>query len=110
MKFLLRSLLVLAVAVAFGAVLYYVVRALPNDSPNPRPNTNLQPQNRNNTSENPAPRPERSENDHGRGGIGLRFFLGLARRILVFSALVFFAVLGKNYIFERKAFGKKTRD
>jgi hypothetical protein len=104
MKFLVRSVLVLAVAVAFGALLYYAVRALPNDSPNPRPNADVQSQNK-----NPAPRPERSENNRG-GGIGLRSILGLARRILVFSALVFFAVLGKNYIFERKAFGKKRRD
>ncbi|MGE5642202.1 MAG: hypothetical protein ACM3Y8_04240 [Byssovorax cruenta] len=110
MKFLIRSLLVLAVAAIFGLVLYYAVQALPNDSPNPRPNANLQPQNGNNAAENPAPRPERSENDRGGGGIGLRFFFGLARRILVFSAMIFFAVLGKNYIFERKVFGKKTQD
>ena len=105
MKFILRSLLVLAVAVVFGLVLYYAVRALPNDSPPSRPNPGIQTHNENTV---PRPRPERSENDRG-GGTGRRFVLGLARRILVFSALIFFAVLGKNYIFERKPLGKKTR-
>ena len=104
MKFLFRSLLVLAVAIAFGFTLYYAVQTLPNDAPSPRPNPNIQPQNGSNT-----PRPERAENDRG-GGIGLRSILGLARRILVFSALIFFAVLGKNYLFERKPTRKKTPD
>ena len=104
MKFLLRSLLVLAVAIAFGFTLYYAVQTLPNGAPSPRPNPNIQTQNESN-----APRPERAENDRS-GGIGLRFILGLARRILVFSALIFFAVLGKNYLFERKPTRKKTPD
>lgn len=104
MKFLWRSLLVLAVAIAFGFTLYYAVQTLPNGAPSPRPNPNIQTQNESN-----APRPERAENDRS-GGIGLRFILGLARRILVFSALIFFAVLGKNYLFERKPTRKQTPD
>src|SRR5215216_4555922 len=104
MKFLFRSVLVLAVAIAFGFTLYYAVQALPNDTPTPRPNANIQTQNGNNT-----PHPERAENDRG-GGIGLRSILGLARHILMFSALIFFAVLLKNYVFERKPTRKKTSD
>ena len=108
MKFLLRSLLVLAVAVAFGAVLYFAVRALPSDSPNPPPNANL-PGSGRNALENPAPRPERTQSNRG-GGISWRFILGLARRVVTFSVLIFVAVLGKNYIFERKTDKKKTAD
>jgi hypothetical protein len=108
MKFLLRSLLVLAVAVAFGAILYVAVQALPSDSPNPPPNAN-QPGTGRNTPENPAPRPGRSENNRG-GGVSWRFLLGLARRVVTFSVLIFVAVLGKNYIFERKPNKKKISD
>jgi len=48
---------------------------------------------------NPSTRPERPEKN---GGIRWRSLLRIARRVLVFSLLVFAAVLAKNYIFERK--------
>ena len=109
MKFLLRSLVVLCAAVAFGTVLYFADRALPSDSPNPPSNTNVKPETGRNKLKNPAPRPERSENNRG-GGISWRFIFGLARRVVTFSVLIFVAVLGKNYLFERKPNKKKTSD
>lgn len=106
MKFLLRSLLVLAVAVVFGMGLYYAVRVLPTDSPNP-PSSEIQrpPENGTNASGSSTPRKERPEKD--RGGFGLRSILGFARRVIVFSVMVFAAVLARNYIFERKPKGRK---
>ena len=109
MKFILRSLVVLTVAIAFGAVLYFAVRALPSDSPKPPPNANVRPESGRNLPQNPPPRTERSENNRNRA-LGWRLLLGLGRRIVVFSMLIFAAVLGKDYIFKRKPNKKKTAD
>jgi hypothetical protein len=107
MKFLLRSLLVLAIAVIFGVVLYYAVQALPGISLNSPPGARLQPLEGRKEPDRNAPRPERREN----GGRGVsRFILDVTRRILLFSALVFVSVLAKNLIFERRLFGKRPPD
>jgi hypothetical protein len=105
MKFLLRSILVLAVAVAFGLMLYYVVQAVPGGSMN-QPGVNTQADGSQNLPNTPAPKTERPEKNRG-----LRWgsILGFARRVIVFSILVFAAVLGKKYIFERKPDHKNTR-
>jgi hypothetical protein len=98
MKFLLRSLLVLAVAVAFGVVLYYAVQALPGGSkPNPS-RVNTRPEGAKNVPQNPASRPERPEN---RVGFRWRSVLQVTRRAIVFSLLVFISVLAKDFIFKR---------
>ena len=109
MKFLFRSLVVLSIAVAFGAILYFAVRALPSDSPNRPPNTSIQPGSGRNALQNPMPRPGRPENNRG-GGNRWRLILSLARRVVTFSVLIFVAVLGKNYLFDRKPNKKKTSD
>lgn len=96
MKFLLRCLLVLAIALAFGALLYYTVQALPGAAP-ARPGSQLEPQNGNNAGD-PAPRPERSENERGRAP-RLRSIAGVVAKTVLFSVLVFVAVLAKNFIF-----------
>lgn len=104
MKFLFRSLLVLMVAVVFGVGLYYAVQALPMDAPNPSsPEIRRTPES--GSSAQVTPRPERPNKD--RGGIGWRSILEVGRRVVVFSAMVFIAVLAKNYFFERKPDRKK---
>jgi hypothetical protein len=107
MKFLLRSLLVLAIAVIFGVVLYYAVQALPGISFNAPPGDRLQPPEGRKEPDRNAPRPERREND--RRGVR-RSILDVTRRILLFSALVFVSVLAKNLIFERRLFRKRPPD
>ena len=104
MKFLLRSLLVLAIAVIFGVVLYYAVQALPGISFNSPPGARLQPQEGRNGPDRIAPRSERRENDR-RGWS--RSVLSVVRRTLLFSALVFVSVLANNLIFERRLFRKR---
>jgi hypothetical protein len=99
MKFLLRCLLVLAVAVAFGVLLYYSVQALPGASP-ARPGSQLESQNVNNA-QIPGPRPERSENNR-RDGPRLRSVVGVIGKTILFSVLVFVAVLGKNFVFRKR--------
>jgi hypothetical protein len=107
MKFLLRSLLVLAIAVIFGIVLYYTVQALPGISVNGPAGVRLQPQEARNEPDRNAPRPERHQNDR-RGAS--RSILAVVQRILLFSALVFVSVLAKNLIFERRLFRKRPPD
>jgi hypothetical protein len=99
MKFLLRSLLVLAVAVAFGVVLYYAAQALPGGSTPNQSAVKTQPEGAKNAPQNPASRPERPVN---KGGLRLRSVLQVTRRAIVFSFLVFISVLAKNFIFKRK--------
>lgn len=99
MKFLFRSLLVLAVAVAFGVVLYYAVQALPGGPTSSQQNMGTPPEGVKNTPANPASRSERPEN---KAGIRWRSVLRIARRVVVFSVLVLVAVLAKNFIFQRK--------
>jgi hypothetical protein len=106
MKFLLRSLLVLAIAVLFGIVLYYAVQALPGVSFNPPAGARLRPEGERNEPDRTAPGPERRENDRG-GGIRLRSLLDVARRMILFSVLVFVSILAKNLIFERRLFKKR---
>jgi hypothetical protein len=107
MKFLLRSLLVLAIAIIFGVVLYYAVQALPGVSFRPPAGVRLQPERERNESDQNTPGLGRREND--RGGVW-RSTLAVARRILLFSALVFVSVLAKNLIFERRLFKKRPPD
>lgn len=107
MKFLLRSLLVLGIAVVFGVVLYYAVQALPGISFNSPSGIRLQPQEERKEPDRNAPRPAGREND--RRGLR-RSILAVTRRILLFSALVFVSVLAKNLIFERRLFKKRPPD
>jgi hypothetical protein len=109
MKFLLRSLLVLAIAVVFGVVLYYAVQALPGISFNPPPGARLRPEEGRNEPDRTAPKPERRENDRG-GGIRLRSLFGVVGKVIQFSVLVFVSVLAKNLIFERRLFKKRPPD
>jgi hypothetical protein len=105
MKFLLRCLLVLGIATVLGALLYYTVQALPGAST--RPGTPLETQNGNNAP-NPGSRPERPENNRN-DGPRLRSMVGVIGKTILFSVLVFAAVIGKNFIFERKP-GRKLAD
>lgn len=108
MKFLLRCLLVLAIAVALGAMLYYAVQALPGASPSLRPpGTQLEPQNGNNTPQNPGPRPEERGNDRG-GGIRLRSVIGILGKAILFSVIVLVSVIAKNIVFQKKPNNNKS--
>ena len=103
MKFLLRCLLVLAIAVALGVMLYYAVQALPGASPSlSAPGAQLEPQNGNN-----APRPEGSRDDQG-GGIRPRSVVGVVGKAILFSVIVFVSVIAKNIVFQKKP--SKTQD
>ena len=107
MKFLLRCLLVLAVAVVCGVGLYYAVQALPNGSPTVvltrrRPET----QKENSVPVNPRPRSNGSESNLF-GGFRPRAVVGSAGKAVLFSVIVFIAVIAKNLIFERKPPPKK---
>ena len=102
MKFLLRCLVVLAIAVALGAMLYYAVQALPGASPSlSAPGTQLEPQSGNNAPENPGPKPEGRGNDRG-GGIRLRSIVGVAGKAILFSVIVIISVIAKNIVFQKK--------
>jgi hypothetical protein len=104
MKFLLRSLLALAIAVVCGVVLYYAVQALPGITINPPPGARLRPEGGRNEPDRTAPGPERRENDrHGES----RSLLAIARRVILFSVLVFVSVVAKNLVFERRLFKKR---
>jgi hypothetical protein len=107
MKILLRSLLVLAVAVVLGVVFYYAIQALPGLSFNPPPGARLRPEAGRNVPDRTAPRPEHRENERGRGSLSL---LAAAGRVVLFSVLVFVSVLGKNLIFEGRLFKKRSPD
>ncbi len=103
MKFLLRCLLVLAIAVALGVMLYYAVQALPGASPSSSaPGTQLEPQSGNNAPENSGPRPEGRGNDRG-GGIRLRSVIGIVDKAILFSVIVFVSVIAKNIVFQKKS-------
>lgn len=108
MKFLLRSLLVLAVAVACGIVLYYAVQALPGGSPNP-PTARIEPPANGGSPQNLPPRQERPENNRG-GGFQLRAVIGVAGKTMLFSVLVTVSVLVKNFIFQRNSKSKNSLD
>ncbi len=104
MKFLSRFFIVLAVAVGLGFALYYAVQALPDNPPRFNPSSvRVEPGNNPNAPGDPAIRPERREGDGGRG-FRLRSVIGVAGRVVLFSVLVFGAVIGKNILF---GFGKK---
>ena len=107
MKFMLRSLIVFAAAVGLGVMLYFAVQALPNDSrqSNP-PASETGPQNGSTAPGNQSSRPDRPENNRGEG-IRWRAIGRIARRTLLFSAIVFVSVLAKNVLFGRGA--KKIR-
>jgi hypothetical protein len=108
MRFLLRSLLVLAVAAAVGIMLYYAVQALPGgpqNSPGPR----VEPPAGGKAPQNPAPRQERPESDR-RSGFRPRALLGVAGKTVLFAVLVTISILAKNFIFERKSKAKNSPD
>ena len=107
MKFLLRCLIVLAVAVAFGVILYYAVQALPGAT-NP-PVVQRPPENGQAPPQNSPARPERPESSRG-NGISLRSILGFGSKMILFSAIVAIAVFTKNLIFERKPNKRTTKD
>jgi hypothetical protein len=107
MRFLLRSLIVLAIAILSGLALYYAVQALPTVSSGPtgiRP----EPQSAGNATENPMPRPERSEGDLD--GIRWRSLVGVAGKTVVFSILVFISVIAERIIFRKTPVPKKKTD
>jgi hypothetical protein len=108
MKFLLRSLLVLAVAAAVGIILYFAVQALPG-GPQTSPGARVEPPAAGNAPQNLPPRQERPENDRG-SGFRPRALLGVAGKAILFSVLVTVSVLAKNFIFERKAKQKNSPD
>ncbi len=108
MKFLLRCLLVLAVAVAIGLILYYAVQALPGTSPSSNPpGTQLETQNGSNAPDNPRPEPPRNERG---GGFRLRSVVGIAGKAILFSIIVFVSVMAKNIVFERAPNRKKKEN
>lgn len=109
MKFLLRSLLVLAVAAAFGVLLYYSVQALPGSSSSPPAGARLQPEGGRSDTSRAATLPEHTENS-GRKSLRWRSLLQVARRIVLFSALVLISVFGKNILFGRKTGKRNTAD
>ena len=108
MRFLLRSLLVLAVAAALGIMLYYAVQALPG-GPQTSAGARLETPAGGNTPQNLPPRQERPENGRG-SGFRPRALLGVVGKIILFSVLVTISVLAKNFIFERKSKGKNSSD
>lgn len=107
MKFILRCLIVFAVAVVLGVVLYYAVQALPNDSRavNP-PAGGAASQNSLSASGNQTSRPKRRENNRSEG-IRWGSIGRIARRTFMVSVIVFVAVLAKNFLFGRKPNSKK---
>jgi hypothetical protein len=107
MKFLLRSLLVLAIAIASGLALYYAVQALPTVSAGPT-GIRLEPQRAGNATENPTPRLERPKGD--RDGIHWRSLLGVAGKTVIFSILVFISVIAERIIFRKIPVPKKKND
>lgn len=109
MKFLLRCLLVLAVAVVLGVLLYYAVQALPGASTISPPGTSLDPKNGDTSTQPIGPQPQGGKND-SRDGFRLRSIIGIAGHVALFSAIVFASVLAKNFIFERKPNKKNLPD
>lgn len=101
MKFLFRFFLVLVVAVGVGAVLFYIVQALPGNPSEPNP-----PQSQV-ASEGPALQPEKPTRDRGIN-IRWRSLLELAQRVLVFAVMVVVSVIGKNIIFGKTPARKKN--
>jgi hypothetical protein len=104
MKLLPRSLLVLAIAVVCGVVLYYSVQALPGISINPPPGARFRVEGGRKEPDRTTPGPERRENDL-RGAS--RSLLAVVRRFILFSVLVFVSVVAKNLIFEGRLFKKR---
>jgi len=104
MKFILRSLVVFAAAVALGLMLYFAIQALPNDSrPATSPANGTGPQNGSTLPGSQSSRPDRPENDRAEG-IRWNAIGRIARRTILFSAIVFVAVLAKKVLF-----GKATK-
>ena len=107
MKFIVRSLLVFAAAVGLGVILYFAVQALPNESRPANPPANeTGPQNSSTLPESQTSRPDRPENNRGEG-IRWNAMGRIARRMILFSAIVFVAVLAKKVLFGRAT--KKIR-
>ena len=109
MRFLMRCLLTLGVAVVLGVLLYYAVQAVSDASPQQRQHIGNAPPVASNAAENPATRPARPENNSG-GGVRGRSLLQIAKRIVIFSVLVFASVLARNLIFNRKPSQRKPTD
>jgi hypothetical protein len=111
MRFLLRFLLVTAVAIGVGFALYYAVQALPVDSARPGQNQaagESLPQNDPNASGNATSRPERPQNNRNEGA-RWRPVLRIARRTFLFAVIVFATVLAKGFVFSRESNTKKSR-
>jgi hypothetical protein len=109
MKFLLRSLLVLAIAILSGVMLYYAVQQLPGAGANRPPGTVFRPEENRTRPENISPRSSRPQGDR-RNGLRWQSLLQIGRRVLVFSTLMLVSVLGKNLIFDRRPKRKNSPD
>jgi len=108
MKFIYRSIIVFAVAIGIGMVLYFAVQALPNDSRPANPPANgAAHQNGLTSPGNQTSRPERPENNRNEG-IRWRSLARIARRTFVFAVIVFITVLAKNSVFDRESRAKKS--
>jgi hypothetical protein len=107
MKFILRFLTVLAVAVGLGLLLYFAVEALPNNSRASRGGST--PRGGLTTPESQTSRAERPEGNRNEG-IRWRAIARVARRTFVFVVIVFVAILAKNSLFDRGGNFKKIRE
>jgi hypothetical protein len=107
MKFLSRFLIVSAVAVGLGFLLYLAVQALPGDSRATNPSVGeVAPPNGSNAPENSSARPDRPENNRVEG-IRWRAIARIARRTFVFAVIVFVTVLAKTVVFGRESNAKR---
>ena len=102
MTSILRFIIVLAVAVAIGVGLFYLVNALPNSVQNFAPEgERFNPQGNPGQSAPPQGfRPEGRERG-GEGGFGLFGFVGIFGRLAMFAVITFIAVVIKN-LFKKK--------
>jgi hypothetical protein len=106
MTFILRFIIVLAVAAAIGVGLFYVVNALPNNFRNFAPEgERFNPQGNPGQSAPPQRfRPEGRERG-GEGGFSLFGFVQVFSRFILFAVITFVAVIIKN-LFRRKPTNK----
>ena len=107
MKFSIRALVVSAVAVGLGIILYFAVQALPNDS-RPANSSTGGPalQNGVNAPGSQTSRPERPGNNRNEG-IRWRSLVRIARRTFTFSIIVLLTVFAKNFLFPKARNSKK---
>ena len=112
MKFLIRCIVVLAVAIAVGLGLYYSVQALPNSLQNFIPGgEGFRPERNNGPLNNPFVRPGgiRPEGfEGGEGGAGLFGFVRVIGRVILFAGITFVTVIIARFL-KRKPEGGRTQ-